>query len=48
MVMCGVGFQRFQISEFQHGDVAGFQHDGAGVADFKRLRLAPAFPLLTE
>ena len=26
-----VGFQRFQIHEFQHGDVAGFQHHRTGV-----------------
>ena len=36
-----VGFQRFQIHEFQHGDMAGFQHDGTGVTGFGRLRPAP-------
>ena len=35
-----VGFQRFQVHEFQHRDVARFQHDGARVAGFKRLRPA--------
>ena len=36
-----VGFERFQIHKFQHGNVAGCQHDGAGVAGFERLRPTP-------
>ena len=36
-----MGFQRFQIHKLQHGDVAGFQHDGTGLAGFERLRPAP-------
>ena len=34
-------FQRFQIHEFQHGDVAGFQHHGTRVTGFERLRPTP-------
>jgi len=40
-VLHRVGFQRFQIHEFQDGNVAGFQHYGTGVTRFKRLRPAP-------
>ena len=32
-----MGFQRFQIHEFQHGDVARLQHDWTSLAGFKRL-----------
>ena len=40
-VLHRVGFQRFHVHEFQHGDVAGFQHHGTRVAGFERFRPAP-------
>jgi len=40
-VLHRVGFERFQVHEFQHREVAGFQHHGARVAGFERLRPTP-------